>query len=134
VRAERDGFRLSSARTLSSDPDLRQLSVRRLMTMLALVLHRQTQRLVFEPHTPALREVLHGVLTALLRELFRAGAFAGASEEEAFFVLCDEALNPPPSEALGRLVAEVGVCPAQPLEYLVLRITQDADGTVGVAG
>ncbi len=34
-RAERDGFRLTAARTLSSDPDYRQLSVRRLMTMLA---------------------------------------------------------------------------------------------------
>ena len=32
------------------------------------------------------------------------------------------------SLALGRLVAEVGVAPAAPLEYLVLRIAQDTDG------
>ena len=41
-RAERDGFRLTAGRTLSTDPEYRQLSVRRLMTMLRLTLERQT--------------------------------------------------------------------------------------------
>jgi len=29
-------------------------------------------------------------------------------------------------------VAEVGVAPAEPLEFLVVRVVQDADGTLGV--
>jgi hypothetical protein len=131
-RAERDGFRLTAARTLSRDPDYRQLSVRRLLTMLRLALERQLQWTVFEPNSPRLRLVLNGAVTQLLRELFRAGAFAGSSEHEAFFVRCDEALNPAWSQQLGRVVAEVGVAPAQPLEYLVLRITQNTDGGLGV--
>ncbi|MEU3774909.1 phage tail sheath C-terminal domain-containing protein [Streptomyces sp. NPDC032472] len=130
-RAERDGYRLASARTLSHEPDLRQLSVRRLMTMLRLTLHRQAQPLVFEPHTPQLRDELRSALVQLLRALYRAGAFAGDTEDEAFFVRCDEHLNPVRSQGLGRLVAEVGVAPAQPLEYLVLRIAQYGDGTDG---
>lgn len=133
-RAERDGFRLASARTLARDPSYRQLSVRRLMTMLRLVLERQTQWLAFEPNSAQLRGELRSALVQLLRDLFLAGAFTGASEEEAFFVRCDDALNPGWSQGLGRLVAEVGVAPAQPLEYLVLRISQDADGGVGVEG
>ncbi|MFI6151718.1 phage tail sheath C-terminal domain-containing protein [Kitasatospora sp. NPDC051170] len=132
--AERDGFRLASARTLSGDPDYRQLSVRRLMTMLRLVLERQAQSLAFEPNSPQLRAELRGAVTQLLRDLYRGGAFAGATEAQAFFVRCDEALNPGWSQGLGRLVAEIGVAPAQPLEYLVLRIAQDADGDVAVAG
>ena len=32
---------------------------------------------------------------------------------------CDEGTNPPESQALGRLVAEIGVAPSSPLEYLV---------------
>lgn len=132
--AERDGFRLASARTLSRDPDYRQLSVRRLMTMLRLVLERQAQSLAFEPNSPQLRDELRGAVTRLLRDLFRAGAFGGATEAQAFFVRCDEELNPARSQGLGRLVAEIGVAPAQPLEYLVLRIAQDADGDVRVAG
>jgi hypothetical protein len=133
-RAERDGLRLSSARTLSADASYRQLSVRRLMTMLRLAIERQLQWLVFEPHTSRLRLVLTTTLVRLLRELYRAGAFAGDSEQQAFFVRCDESLNPRWSSDLGRLVAEVGVAPAEPLEFLVVRVTQDADGTLGVEG
>ena len=42
------------------------------------------------------------------------------------------ALNPPESLALGRLITEIGVAPSSPLEYLVLRISQDVDGTAAV--
>lgn len=133
-RAERDGFRLSAGHTLSTDPDYRQLSVRRLMTMLRLVLERQAQWVVFEPHTDELRRTLSAALTQLLRGLYRGGAFAGATEADSFFVRCDENLNPPWSQGLGRLVAEVGVAPASPVEYLILRISQDADGAVAVEG
>jgi len=131
-RQERDGFRLTAARTLSSDPDYRQLSVRRLMTMIALTLDRRTQWLVFEPNTTDLRARLTHTITEFLRGLFLAGALAGSTEADSFFVQCDDSLNPPESQALGRLIALVGVAPASPLEYLVLRITQDTDGTITV--
>lgn len=133
-RAERDGFRLSSARTLSRDPDYRQLSVRRLMTMLRLTLERQGQRLAFEPNTPALRGELTWQVTMLLRDLYRDGAFAGSSEAESFFVHCDDGLNPAWSQEQGRLVVEVGVAPASPLEFIVLRLARDASGALGVEG
>lgn len=131
-RADRGGFRLSAARTLSLDPEYVQLSVRRLMTMLALTLERQTHWLVFEPNTPALRARLTHTVTQLLRGLQRRGAFAGGTDAESFFVACDDALNPVESQAQGRLVAEVGVAPAAPLEYLVLQITRDVDGAIAV--
>jgi hypothetical protein len=127
-RAEHDGFRLTSARTLSSDREYRQLSVRRLMTMLRLALERQSQWIVFEPHTPELRERLRHTLEVFLLGLYEAGAFAGATEREAFFVRTGDDLNPPQSLGLGRLIAEVGVAPAEPLEFLVLRISGDGDG------
>ncbi|WP_018353261.1 phage tail sheath family protein [Longispora albida] len=131
-REERDGFRLTAARTLAADPAYQQLSVRRLMTMLALTLERQCQWLVFEPNTAGLRAQLSDTITALLRALGRAGAFAGRTEADSFFVHCDDRLNTPPSLGQGRLIAEVGVAPASPLEYLVLRISQDTDGRVHV--
>jgi uncharacterized protein len=131
-RQERDGFRLTAARTLGSDPDYRQLSVRRLMTMIALSLDRQAQWLVFEPNTADLRDRLTHTVTEFLRGLFQAGALAGNTEADSFFVQCDDQLNPPESQGLGQLIAEVGIAPASPLEYLVLRITQDADGTISV--
>jgi uncharacterized protein len=133
-RSDSRGIRLTSAHTLSRDPSYRQLSVRRLMTMLTLVLRRQSQWLVFEPQTSEVQRQLKGSLRHLLRDLHRSGAFAGATEAESFFVRCDESINTTWSQGLGRLVAEVGVAPAQPLEYLVLRIAQDAEGMIGVEG
>jgi hypothetical protein len=131
-RAERDGFRLTAARTLSSDPRYRQLSVRRLMTMIVLSVEREAQALVFEPNTTGLRAVVTHALTEFLRDLYRQGAFAGDTEQSSFFVRCDDRLNPPESLALGRLITEIGVALSSPLEYLVLRISQDVDGTAAV--
>jgi hypothetical protein len=129
---ERDGVRLTGARTLSRDASWRQLSVRRLMIMLRRLLERQMQWAVFEPNGPRLRARLTQLLTLYLRGLFRAGAFRGAAEEEAFFVQCDDALNPPQVMDAGRLIAEIGVAPAEPLEFILLRLSRDGDGTLTV--
>jgi phage tail sheath protein FI len=131
-RGERDGHRLTAARTLSTALHLRQLSVRRLLTMLRLAVERDMQWVVFEPSTPALRELIRHTLLVFLRELYRAGAFAGDTEVEAFFVRVDDSLNPPASIDLGRLIVEIGVAPVEPLEFLILRITRDGDGGVRV--
>jgi phage tail sheath protein FI len=131
-RAERDGFRLTAARTLSSDPRYRQLSVRRLMAMIALSVEREAQALVFEPNTADLRAVVSHALTEFLRDLYRQGAFAGDTEQSSFFVRCDDQLNPPESLAQGRLITEIGLALSSPIEYLVLRISQDVDGTTSV--
>ena len=131
---ERDGARLTAARTLSPDPNYRQLSVRRLMTMLRRVLYRQMQWAVFEPNDVRLRGDIHNQLDAYLRQLFAANAFAGARAEDAFFVRCDDELNPQPVLDAGRLFCYVGVAPAEPLEFLMLQIARDGDGTLRVNG
>ncbi len=131
---ERDGVRLTAARTLSRDPAYRQLSVRRLVTMLRRTLDQQMQWSVFEPNDAALRRELRRMLGAYLGELFRRDAFAGATEEEAFFVRCDEELNPRRVVDAGQLVCEIGIAPAEPLEFIVLRVERGGDGTIRVEG
>ena len=130
--SERDGVRLTAGRTMSRDASYRQLSVRRLMTMLQRVLSREMQWMVFEPNNASLRASVRHLLTAFLRGLYLAGAFKGASETEAFFVRCDDFLNPVYVQDLGRLVTEVGVAPVEPMEFLVLRITRDGDSSLRV--
>jgi hypothetical protein len=102
------------------------------MTMIGLTLQRQSNWLVFEPNTPGLRSKLFHCLTQYLSGLYRQGAFAGDTEQQSFFVRCDDTVNPAASVAMGRLIVEIGVAPAAPLEYLVLRIAQDTDGSVQV--
>lgn len=130
---ERDGVRLTAARTLSLDPSWRQLSVRRLVTMLKRTLEVEMQEVVFEPNDAALRATVKNRIDAFLGRLFRANAFRGATEREAFFVRCDEALNPPAWVDQGRLLALIGVAPAEPLEFLVLQLMRSGDGTLRVA-
>jgi hypothetical protein len=129
---ERDGVRLTAARTLSRDPEYVQLSVRRLMTMLRRVLEQKTQWIAFEPNNAALRREVRQLLGSYLRQLYRAGAMRGANEDEAFFVRCDEALNPPYVADSGQFIAHVGIAPASPLEFIVLRLARDGDGTLTV--
>ena len=129
---ERDGIRLTAARTLSRDASYRQLSVRRLMTMIMRTLEQQTQWIVFEPNSSTLQADVRQLLIGFLRNLQRAGAFRGATEEESFFVSCDGALNTQLEMDAGRLIAEIGVAPVEPLEFIVLRIERTADGTLTV--
>ena len=131
---ERDGIRLTASRTLSRGLDYRQLSVRRLVTMIERTLERELQWLVFEPNADSLRAEVRHLVTSYLRRLFRAGSFAGATEAQSFFVRCDEQLNPQSVVDEGRLVAEIGVAPVEPVEFIVVRITRDGDGTLLVEG
>ncbi|MEW5770365.1 MAG: phage tail sheath C-terminal domain-containing protein [Pseudomonadota bacterium] len=128
VREQR-GVRLIAARTLSRERAWRQLSVRRLVLMLRRTLLQETQWAVFEPNGPALRDNLRHAIEGLLRDLFRAGAFAGRSEAESFFVRVD---GEPRHLDRGELLAEIGVAPAEPLEFILLRLQHDGDGTLSL--
>ena len=126
---ERDGFRLQSARTLSTGPAASSVERAAPDDDARLTLQRIGDRLVFEPGTPQMRSVLAQTLGAILGDFHRRGAFAGATEADSFFVRCDDRLNTPQTIALGQLIAEVGVAPAEPLEFIVVRIVQTAEGT-----
>jgi hypothetical protein len=124
---ETDGIHLVSARTLSRDPQWRQLSVRRLVLMICRTLRRETQWAVFEPNGPTLWRDLSHAIDNLLRQLFRAGAFAGATESESYFVRVrdDRQLLD-----AGELVIEIGLAPAEPLEFVLVRLRRAGDGTL----
>jgi hypothetical protein len=125
------GLRLVAARTLSRDSDWRQLSVRRLMLMLRRTLLAQTQWAVFEPNGEKLWRDLRLALDSLLRQLFRAGVFAGRTEGESYFV---RLLTEPQRLDRGELVVEIGVAPAEPLEFILVRLRRDGDGTLNLEG
>lgn len=123
------GLRLVAARTLSRDPDWRQLSVRRLMLMLRRTLLAQMQWAVFEPNGGALWRDLRLAIESLLRQLFRAGVFAGRTEAESFFV---RLLSERQRLDRGELLVEIGVAPAEPLEFILVRLRRDGDGTLNL--
>jgi phage tail sheath protein FI len=121
------GIRPMGARTLSSDPTLGHLSVRRLLLALEETLAASLQWAVFEPADWALRQLLLAGIGELLEAYWRAGALAGAAAEEAYRVRCDDANNPPEEVAAGRLVVDVAVAPAVPSEFVWVRVGRQRD-------
>ena len=122
------GIRVWGARTLSADPTWTYVSIRRLFLTSARWMERALSEATFEPANPALWGVVERTLTTYFIGLFRAGALAGRTPGEALYVRCDRTTNPPDERETGRVVAEVGLAPSRPNEFVVVHIVRDASG------
>ncbi|WP_377188376.1 phage tail sheath family protein [Ruegeria meonggei] len=118
------GIRMWGARTLSSDPLWKYVSVRRLFLFLEHSIYNSTQWVVFEPNDQRLWARVQQTITLFLRTQWREGALFGAKEEEAFSVsvgpdtmTTDDILN-------GRLIVEIGIAPVRPAEFVIFRVFQ----------
>lgn len=130
--AERDGIRLTGARTLTRRVALRQLSVARLLTVLRLTLETEMRWAVFEPNNRALWGEVRRLVHDLLTRFYEAGAFRGATTKEAFFVRCDAATMMTNDLNSGRMICLVGVAPVEPVEYILIEVALSADRDVSV--
>jgi phage tail sheath protein FI len=122
------GLRVWGARTLSSDPAWRYINVRRLFNYIEKSIERGTQWVVFEPSDVDLWARVKRDITAFLTGVWRDGMLFGRSPEEAFFVKCDEELNPPDVRDRGMLFIDIGLAPVKPAEFVVFRLRQWAGG------
>ena len=129
-RLETDGVYLTSARTLLTDPTWRQLTVRRLLLLIERAVRRQLQWTVFEPNGQQLRESLRQQLDTLLATLFAEGCFAGATPQDSWFVNVASGAALSAEADSGQLIVEVGVAPSAPIEYIVVRVAVQAEGTI----
>ena len=116
------GIRPYGARTVSSDPAWRYLSVRRLLLMIEEALEESLAWAAFEPNDFQVREAISLTVSMFLNAQWARGALAGRAPEEAFFVKCDDEVNPQDSVDAGELRALVGVAPSVPAEFVVVRI------------
>jgi phage tail sheath protein FI len=116
------GIRLMGARTLSGDTDWRFVNVVRLLAMIKKAIYVSTQWAVFEPNDGATRTKLRLSLNAFLISLWQQGALMGDTPDAAFYVTCDATNNAQTDVDNGQLLAEVGVAPSQPFEFVVLRV------------
>jgi phage tail sheath protein FI len=122
------GIRVWGARTLSSDPAWRYINVRRLFNMIEESIERGTQWVVFEPNDPDLWARVRRDVRAFLSVIWRSGALFGATQDQAFYVKCDEETNPQETRDLGQLIIEIGIAPVKPAEFVIFRISQWAGG------
>jgi hypothetical protein len=116
------------------NPEGMFLAHRRLIHRLVRAIRRVAEPLVFDNHDVELRLTIVRTITGVLLEAFRAGALKGTREEEGFQVRCDESNNPPEDEDLGRVLCEIALAPAVPMEFIILRVAFTTEGKLEVIG
>jgi Bacteriophage tail sheath protein len=124
-----NGIRIWGARTLAStDQSWRYINVRRLFNFVEESIRQGTQWVVFEPNDADLWARVRRDVGAFLTGTWRDGMLFGNSPAQAFYVKCDEELNPPDVRDRGQLVIEVGLAPVKPAEFVIFRVSQFAGG------
>jgi hypothetical protein len=118
------GIRIWGARTLSSDGSWRYVNVRRLFILVEASLDAGMQWVVFEPNDSTLWAKVRRDVRSFLKVIWLGGALFGSTPDQAFYVKCDEELNPPEVRDLGQLIIEVGMAPVKPAEFVIFRISQ----------
>ena len=82
---------------------------------------------MFEPNGDTLRRSVERGFTVLLNDMFRRGAFAGATAAESFKVVTDDTINTATDRDAGRLLVELRVAPSLPLQFLTVRLVQTGE-------
>jgi hypothetical protein len=131
------GIQVWGGRTLHRDPlegDHRWLYIahRRLIHRLIRAIRQVAEPLLFENNGPVLWLLLTRAVTTILAESYAAGGLKGDRPEQAFRVRCDAGNNPPEERELGRVLCEIDLAPAVPMEFITLRVTLSASGTLDV--
>jgi hypothetical protein len=132
IRQEPKGFLCLDSDTLSEDPDVRPLNVRRLLILVRRAALRTGNEYAFEPNSFSLRNTLKRGFEALLALMFARGAFAGRDTRSAYQVVTDETVNTPQSTDQGRLIAELRIAPSRPLSFMTIRLLRRADAAAAV--
>jgi uncharacterized protein len=123
------GIRLWGTRTLSRDPNWRYINVRRLFLTVGRAIERNQIGATFDPNAPQLWNRIQRELSAYLTQLWQEGALQGQTPAEAFYVKCDAETNPLEVREVGQVITEIGLAPATPAEFIVVRVIQRAGTT-----
>jgi len=124
------GYRVWGARTASSDPEWKYISVRRYFSYLKHSIEQGTRWAVFENNNAQLWANVRGSIEDYLRNEWRQGHITGAKPEEAYFVRCDRTTMTQNDLDNGRLICLIGVAPVKPAEFVIFRIGQKTAATI----
>jgi hypothetical protein len=105
-------------------PEWTSISTRRLFIYLRQSIVQGTRWAVFEPNGPDLWARIRRNVGAFLTNVWASGALFGDTPEQAFYVRCDETINPARVRDTLHLVIEVGVAVVKPAEFVVFRLSQ----------
>ena len=118
------GLRVWGVRTLSDLPEWKYVNVRRLFLTFKRWIDFNLADTVFEPNDFSLWLRIRRELTIYCESLWQQGALQGETAQEAFYVNCDAITNPSESREMGKAIAEIGLAPTIPGEFIQLLLVQ----------
>ncbi|WP_310388591.1 phage tail sheath C-terminal domain-containing protein [Roseateles sp.] len=127
LRSAPIGFIVSSSDTLSPAADWRPINVRRLMCLLRRLALQRGVTYVFEPNGATLRRTVERGFEAMLDQLYRRGALAGASAAQAFQVNVGDDINTRQRRDAGQFWVELKVAPALPMSFLTVLLMRSGE-------
>ncbi len=108
------------------DSEWKYLQVRRTALFIESSLQRGTRWAASEPNDDETRSQIRRSVEAFMDSMFRQGAFAGATPEEAYFVKCGAETTSQQDMVDGIVNITVGFAPLKPAEFVVLKVRQKA--------
>jgi phage tail sheath protein FI len=124
---EGSGTVVWGSRTLGdASSEWRYVPVRRLFSFVEESISRGTRWVVFEPNDEPLWTRIRRDVAAFLDDLFKQGAFQGATPRDAYFVKCGKDTTTQEDVDRGAVNIVVGFAPIKPAEFVVIQIQQIA--------
>jgi len=113
------------ARTLDGNSnEWRYVPVRRFFNMVEESVQNATERFVFEPNTANTWARVQGMIENFLTQQWKAGALAGATPEQAFYVSVGLNQTMSAQDILeGKMHIEIGMAAVRPAEFIVLKFS-----------
>ncbi|MEX0930006.1 MAG: phage tail sheath C-terminal domain-containing protein [Balneolales bacterium] len=98
------------------------MPLRRLFIFIEESIKKATGPVVFEPNVANTWARSRSMIESFLSDLWREGALAGATPEEAFFVSIGLGETMSANDVLnGRLIIDIGLAAVRPAEFIVLQ-------------
>ena len=130
IRLFPNGIVSWGARTMDGDDtfgsEYKYSCIRRLANYILESNYRGLTWAVFEPNDEPLWAQIRLNVGAFMHNLFRQGAFEGATPRDAYFVRCDSTTTTANDRNLGIVNIIVGFAPLKPAEFVVLHLQQMA--------
>ena len=130
VRTPR-GIELAADHTTSDLLEWRPAAVSRLLALVVRAARRLGETSLFEPSGERLWREVEVQIASLLRRVHGLGGLAGVAPEDGFDVRCDRSTMSQADIDSGRLVAEIVLNPAVPIERIRVRLPLDGSQPVG---
>lgn len=128
------GIELLSDVTLSGEPGFRPAAVRRLIALVLRAARHRGEAAVFEGNGEALWGDVTYSLRTILRSIHAGGGLRGQTERQAFTIACDRSTMSQADIDAGRVIAEIGLNPAQSVETILVELTCEAGGALRPTG